>query len=61
MDALVGDTAAFDAYTNLELDGGVYEEVLVMEGGELKENFRAYREMSNGSAFDKMFKLQFNK
>ncbi len=61
MDALVGDTAAFDAYTKLELDGGVYPEVLVMEGGELTENFRAYREMSNGSTFDKMFKSQFNK
>lgn len=61
MAALIGDTTAFDTYTKLELNGGVYNEVLVMEGGELKGNFREYREMSSSLAFDKIFKSQFNK
>ena len=59
MAALIGDTKAFDAYSKLELDGGVYNEVLVMDGGEMKDNFKAYRSMSNSSSYDKMFKSQY--
>lgn len=59
LDALIGDTTAFDAYSTLQLDGGVYKEVLVMDGGEFKDNFRAFREMTSSSSFNTMFKSQF--
>tara|TARA_R110002050_G_scaffold70080_1_gene151330 strand:+ start:1903 stop:2667 length:765 start_codon:yes stop_codon:yes gene_type:complete len=60
MNTLIGDITAFNAYSQLQLDGGVYKETLVMDGGQMKDNFKAYKSMSNSSKYDKIFKSQYN-
>tara|TARA_R100001443_G_scaffold69898_4_gene78400 strand:+ start:1325 stop:2092 length:768 start_codon:yes stop_codon:yes gene_type:complete len=48
-----------DAYSKITIDGGVYEETIVLDGGEIKDNYRAFRNLSQDKLHDKIVRSQF--
>lgn len=48
-----------DAYSKMTIDGGVYEETIVLDGGEIKDNYRAFRNLSQDKLHDKIVRSQF--
>jgi len=48
-----------DAYSKITIDGGVYEETIVLDGGEIKDNYRAFRSLSQDKLHDEIVRSQF--
>ena len=49
-----------ELYFNLDIDGGVYEDVLKIDGGEIKDNVRAYRSLAQDSVHRSMVRSQYD-
>jgi len=49
-----------ELYLNLDIDGGVYEDVLKIDGGEIKDNVRAYRSLAQDSVHRSMVRSQYD-
>jgi len=49
-----------ELYFNLDIDGGVYEDVLKIDGGEIKDNVRAYRSLGQDSVHRSMVRSQYD-
>ena len=49
-----------ELYLNLDIDGGVYEDVLKIDGGEIKDNVRAYRSLTQDSVHRSMVRSQYD-
>ena len=48
-----------DAYSKMTIDGGVYEETIVLDGGEIKDNYRAFRNLKQDKLHDEIVRSQF--
>lgn len=48
-----------DAYSKMTIDGGVYEETIVLDGGEIKDNYRAFRNLKQDKLHDQIVRSQF--
>ena len=49
-----------ELYFNLDIDGGVYEDVLKIDGGEIKDNVRAWRSLGQDSVHRSMVRSQYD-
>ena len=49
-----------ELYTNRDIDGGVYEDVLQIDGGEFEDNVRAYRSLGQDSVHRSMVRSQYD-
>ena len=49
-----------ELYTNRDIDGGVYEDVLQIDGGEFEDNVKAYRSLGQDSTHRSMVRSQYN-
>ena len=49
-----------ELYLNLDIDGGVYEDVLKIDDGEIKDNVRAYRSLAQDSVHRSMVRSQYD-
>ena len=49
-----------ELYTNRDIDGGVYEDVLQIDGGEFKDNVKAFRSLGQDSAHRSMVRSQYD-
>ena len=49
-----------ELYTNRDIDGGVYEDVLQIDGGEFEDNVKAYRSLSQDSTHRSMVRSQYD-
>lgn len=48
-----------DAYSKMTIDGGVYEETIVLNGGEIKDNYRAFRNLKQDKLHDQIVRSQY--
>lgn len=49
-----------ELYTNRDIDGGSYNDVLKIDGGEFEDNVRAYRSLAQDSVHRKMVRSQYD-
>jgi hypothetical protein len=49
-----------ELYYNLDIDGGVYEDVLQIDGGEFKDNVKAFRSLGQDSVHRSMVRSQYD-
>ena len=49
-----------ELYTNRDIDGGVYEDVLQIDGGEFKDNVKAFRSLGQDSVHRSMVRSQYD-
>ena len=48
-----------DIYSEMTIDGGTYEETIVLDGGEIKDNYKAFRNLKQDKLHDKIVRSQF--
>ena len=46
-------------YSEKTIDGGVYEETVKLEDAEIKDNYRAFRNLKQDKLHDKIVRSQF--
>ena len=49
-----------ELYTNRDIDGGVYEDVLQIDGGEFEDNVKAFRSLGQDSVHRSMVRSQYD-
>lgn len=49
-----------DAYTQMTIDGGTFEETITLEDGVLHDNYRAFKNLASDKAHNKMVRSQYN-
>lgn len=48
-----------DAYSKMTIDGGTYDETIVLDGGEIKDNYRAFRNLKQDKLHDQIVRSQY--
>ena len=52
--------AKIEMYYQVSIDGGIYEDTIVLKDGDLKDNWKALKHLNQNSAHKKMVRDQYN-